>query len=107
WSSDVCSSDLLAHSPGQVPVLYLTVATEAFAQGMADAAFLTYLSGLCSRAFTATHYALLSSIPALAIHTIGGVSGVLAGAGGWGGGYALCTFAAPPAGGGVGGLLRG
>ncbi len=89
--------EALAHAPGQVPVLYLTVATEAFAQGMADAAFLTYLSGLCSRAFTATHYALLSSIPALAIHTIGGVSGVLAGAVGWVWFYAICTFAALPA----------
>jgi PAT family beta-lactamase induction signal transducer AmpG len=89
--------EVLAHSPGQIPVLYLTVATEAFAQGMADAAFLTYLSGLCSRAFTATHYALLSSIPALAIHTIGGVSGVLAGAVGWVIFYAICTLAALPA----------
>jgi MFS transporter, PAT family, beta-lactamase induction signal transducer AmpG len=89
--------EVLAHAPGQVPVLYLTVATEAFAQGMADAAFLTYLSGLCSRAFTATHYALLSSIPALAIHTIGGVSGKLAAAVGWAEFYAICTFAAVPA----------
>ena len=88
---------VLAHGPASVPVLYLTVATEAFAQGMADAAFLTYLSGLCSRAFTATHYALLSSIPALAIHTIGGVSGLLAGAVGWVAFYAVCTFAALPA----------
>ena len=89
--------EVLAHAPGQVPILYLTVATEAFAQGMADAAFLTYLSGLCSRTFTATHYALLSSIPALAIHTIGGFSGVLAGAVGWVVFYAICTFAALPA----------
>jgi PAT family beta-lactamase induction signal transducer AmpG len=89
--------ELLAHAPGQLPVLWSTVATEAFAQGMADAAFLTYLSGLCSRAFTATHYALLSSIPALAIHTIGGFSGVLAGRVGWVVFYAICTFAALPA----------
>jgi PAT family beta-lactamase induction signal transducer AmpG len=89
--------EVLAHAPGQVPVLYLTVSTEAFAQGMADAAFLTYLSGLCSRAFTATHYALLSSVPALAIHTIGGFSGILAGAVGWVAFYAICTFAALPA----------
>ena len=89
--------EALAHAPGQIPMLYLTVATEAFAQGMADAAFLTYLSGLCSRAFTATHYALLSSIPALAIHTIGGVSGVLANALGWVWFYAICTLAALPA----------
>ena len=89
--------EVLAHTPGQVPILYLTVATEAFAQGMADAAFLTYLSGLCSRAFTATHYALLSSVPALAIHTIGGFSGVLAGKVGWVWFYAVCTLAALPA----------
>ena len=41
---------LLACSAGERHVLYATVTTEAFAQGMADAAFITYLSGLCSRA---------------------------------------------------------
>ena len=87
----------LAASPGDQPVLFATVATEAFAQGMADAAFLTYLSGLCSLRFTATQYALLSSVPALAIHTIGGVSGLLAGAVGWMPFYGLCMFAALPA----------
>jgi PAT family beta-lactamase induction signal transducer AmpG len=99
--------EVLAHAPSQVPVLYLTVATEAFAQGMADAAFLTYLSGLCSRAFTATHYALLSSIPALAIHTIGGFSGMLADRVGWVAFYAICTLAALPAMGLMVVLLRG
>ena len=56
---------------------------EAFAQGMADAAFLTYLSGLCSVAFSGTHYALLSSLAAISVHTLGGASGVLAAALGW------------------------
>jgi PAT family beta-lactamase induction signal transducer AmpG len=87
---------VLAVSAGEHHVLYGTVTTEAFAQGMADAAFITYLSGLCSRAFTATHYALLSSLAAIAIHTIGGVSGVLATRLGWIGFYALCMFAALP-----------
>jgi PAT family beta-lactamase induction signal transducer AmpG len=89
--------EVLAHAPAQVPILYLTVVTEAFAQGMADAAFLTYLSGLCSRAFTATHYALLSSIPALAIHLIGANSGKLVDHVGWVWFYAICTLAALPA----------
>ena len=62
-----------------------------------NAAFLTYLSGLCSRRFTATQYALLSSVPAFAVHTIGGASGVLAGALGWVSFYGLCMFAALPA----------
>ncbi|MGE0416123.1 MAG: hypothetical protein AB7O80_04890, partial [Acetobacteraceae bacterium] len=48
-------------------------------------------------AFTATHYALLSSVPAFAIHTIGGVSGVLAGAIGWVWFYVVCMFTAMPA----------
>jgi PAT family beta-lactamase induction signal transducer AmpG len=87
---------LLAVSAGEHHVLYATVTTEAFAQGMADAAFITYLSGLCSRAFTATHYALLSSLAAIAVHTIGGASGILAARLGWIEFYALCMFAALP-----------
>ncbi len=87
---------VLALSAGAHDVLYGTVATEAFAQGMADAAFLTYLSGLCSIAFSATHYALLSSLAAIAVHTLGGVSGVLAAALGWAPFYAMCMLAALP-----------
>lgn len=88
---------VLAQSAGQWLVLYGTVTTEAFAQGMADAAFLTYLSGLCSRRFTATQYALLSSVPAFAIHTIGPWSGRVAAATGWFWFYALSLVAALPA----------
>ena len=87
---------LLAVSAGEHHVLYATVTTEAFAQGMADAAFITYLSSLCSREFTETHYALLSSLAAIAVHTIGGASGLLADRLGWIGFYTLCLFAALP-----------
>jgi MFS transporter, PAT family, beta-lactamase induction signal transducer AmpG len=87
----------LSLSAGNHRVLYGTVSIEAFAQGMADAAFITYLSGLCSMAFTATHYALLSSVAALTVHTLGGFSGVLAVALGWTHFYILCSFAALPA----------
>jgi MFS transporter, PAT family, beta-lactamase induction signal transducer AmpG len=87
----------LSLSAGDHRVLYGTVSVEAFAQGMADAAFITYLSGLCSMAFTATHYALLSSVAALTVHTLGGFSGVLAAALGWTHFYMLCSLAALPA----------
>lgn len=87
----------LSLSAGDHRVLYGTVATEAFVQGMADAAFITYLSGLCSMQFTATHYALLSSVAALTVHTLGGFSGVLAEALGWTRFYVVCSFAALPA----------
>jgi MFS transporter, PAT family, beta-lactamase induction signal transducer AmpG len=87
----------LSLSAGDHRALYGTVSVEAFAQGMADAAFITYLSGLCSMAFTATHYALLSSVAALTVHTLGGFSGVLAAAVGWTHFYMLCSLAALPA----------
>ena len=86
----------LSLSPGQHAMLYATVTAEAVAQGLADAAFLTFLSALCAREFAATQYALLSSVPALAIHTIGGASGAMAGALGWTGFHAVCMAGALP-----------
>jgi len=87
---------VLAGAPGHQPTLYATVTVEAFAQGMADAAFLTFLSGLCARAFAATQYALLSSLPQLSIHTIGGLSGLMAAGLGWTWFYAVCMAGAVP-----------
>ena len=87
---------LLSLAPGRHVMLYATVTTEAFAQGLADAAFLTFLSALCARRFAATQYALLSSVPQLAIHTIGGASGVLAGSLGWTWFYTVCMIGAVP-----------
>lgn len=87
---------VLAYSPGQVHVLYATVFIESFAGGLADAAFIAYLSGLCSVAFTATQYALLSSVAAIGLRTIGGMTGFLAEAVGFPVFYMICTFAAWP-----------
>ena len=88
---------LLAVSAGKVHILAATVGVEAFAEGMADAAFLTYLSGLCAPGYAATQYALLSSLAAIGLRTVGGVSGFLAAALGWVPFYALAMFAALPA----------
>lgn len=88
---------VLASSAGEHHVLYATVVTEAFAEGMADAAFLSYLSGLCAAGFTATQYALLSSLAAIALRTVGGLSGFLAALLGWTWFYAACLFSAVPA----------
>ena len=87
----------LAISPGHHALLYATVVVEAFAEGVADAAFLTYLSSLCSAAHTATQYALLSSIAPLALRTVGGLSGFVAAAVGWPVFYALAMLASLPA----------
>ncbi len=87
----------LAASAGDRHALIATVVCEAFAEGMADAAFITFLSGLCAPAFTATQYALLSSLAALGLRTIGGLSGFLAQAVGWTAFYGIAMFAALPA----------
>ena len=83
--------------PGQPHMLLATSMLESFAEGFADAAFLTYLSGLCNPAFTATQYALLSSLAPLALRTIGGLSGVMAAAMGFIPFFILSAFAALPA----------
>lgn len=87
---------LLSTMPGNHPVLYFTVVTEAFVQGLASAAFLAYLSGLCRREFAATQYALLTSVAPIASHTVGGFSGFLAVAIGWTWFYTLAMAAALP-----------
>jgi len=88
---------LLAYSAGERHVLFATSLTEAFAEGLADAAFLAFLSSLCSSAYAATQYALLSSLAAVAVRTLGGLSGFLAQALGWKAFYLLATFASLPA----------
>ncbi|HET9147172.1 MAG TPA: MFS transporter [Acetobacteraceae bacterium] len=88
---------LLGLYPHAPHILMATSALESFADGISDAAFITYLSGLCSREHTATQYALLSSLAALALRTVGGFSGFLASALGWIPFYGLSMLAALPA----------
>ena len=87
----------LAVSHGDWRILVMKITLENVAEGMADAAFITYLSALCSRSFTATQYALLSSLAAVGLRTLGGFSGVLAASFGWVGFYAMTILAALPA----------
>jgi PAT family beta-lactamase induction signal transducer AmpG len=87
----------LAGSGHSVPMLWAQVGVENFTDGLADAAFLTYLAGLTSRAFTATQYALLSSLAAVPLRTIGASAGWLAEGLGWSGFFLLTTAAALPA----------
>lgn len=88
---------VLAGHPGDTTLLYATVALEAFVQGVATASFLAYLSSLCAAEFTATQYALLTSLAVVGTHTLGGFSGYLVDAAGFPGFYALAMLAAFPA----------
>lgn len=87
----------LARAGHSVPMLYWQVGIESFTDGLADAAFVAYLSGLTSIAFTATQYALLSSLAALPLRTLGATGGFLAEAMGWENFFLLTTVAALPA----------
>ena len=88
---------VLAAAGADRAVLIAKVALEAFAEGMASAAFLAWLSSLCSTAYTATQYALLSSMAPLAWRTLAGASGLIAAHLGWVGFYLFATAACLPA----------
>lgn len=86
------------HEAGRsMPMLYAQVGVENFTDGLADAAFVAYLSGLTSRSFTAMQYALLSSLASVPLRTIGASSGVLAEWLGWVPFFLVTTAAALPA----------
>ncbi len=87
----------LAHAGHSMPMLWMQVGIENFTDGLADSAFLAYLSGLTNRAFSATQYALLSSLAAIASRTVGAFSGHLAAGLGWANFFLLTTAAALPA----------
>lgn len=87
----------LAYANGDITMLWLQVGVENFTDGLADASFVAYLSSLTNIAFTATQYALLSSLATVPLRTLGATSGSLAEAMGWPAFFILTTFAAIPA----------
>lgn len=77
-------------------VLALTITAENVTGGMGTTAFVAYLSSLCNVQFTATQYALLSSLMAQARTFLAGFAGILQTALGWPGFILLTTAAAVP-----------
>ncbi|MBM3524417.1 MAG: AmpG family muropeptide MFS transporter [Alphaproteobacteria bacterium] len=79
-----------------VPLLTATIGIENFAGGMGSAAFVAYLSGLCNIAYTATQYALLSSLATVGRTTLSASGGWLSLQLDWPLFFALTTLAAVP-----------
>jgi MFS transporter, PAT family, beta-lactamase induction signal transducer AmpG len=77
--------------------LALCVAAENVTGAMAGAALIAYLSGLCSASYTATQYALLSSLAAVGRTLVASSGGVLADKLGWVSFFLLATVATLPA----------
>jgi PAT family beta-lactamase induction signal transducer AmpG len=66
-----------------VAMLAVTIGVENLTSGIGSAAFVAYLSGLCNIAFTATQYALLSSLATVGINLLSASGGYLADELGW------------------------
>src|SRR5207248_1352308 len=72
-------------------MLTFTIGGENLTGGMASAAFVAYLSLLCSRDFTATQYALLSSLATVGLNVLSASGGFLADRLGWVPFFLTCT----------------
>jgi MFS transporter, PAT family, beta-lactamase induction signal transducer AmpG len=79
-----------------VVVLTLTIGTENLTNGMGSAAFVAYLSGLCNVAFTATQYALLTSLATIGVNLLSASGGYLADQLGWIPFFLITTVACLP-----------
>lgn len=66
---------LVALNPPDTLFLSLVIAADNLSAGIAGSAFIAYLSGLTNKAYTATQYALFSSLMLLPAKFIGGFSG--------------------------------
>jgi MFS transporter, PAT family, beta-lactamase induction signal transducer AmpG len=79
-----------------VPMLAVTISIENLTAGMATSAFIAYLSSLCNVAYTATQYALLSSLMNVTRTVFAAGGGWLAERMDWTEYFVLTTFAAVP-----------
>ena len=73
----------LAMAGANVPFLILTICADNLAQGFTGTVFIAYLSSLTNVSYTATQYALFTSIMVLPGKLLSGYSGVIVDAIGW------------------------
>jgi len=77
-------------------VMYTAIGTEQFCQGLATGAFGVLLLRMTQRKFSATQYALFSSVFALGRTVVGPIAGWFADSLGWTPFFFLCTVASIP-----------
>ncbi|MFZ1415385.1 MAG: MFS transporter [Defluviicoccus sp.] len=87
---------LQAWAGADITMLAITIATENITTGMGTTAFVAYLSGLCNVAYTATQYALLTSLMALSRTALSSGAGWLADRLSWPDFFIVTTLAALP-----------
>lgn len=87
----------LALMGNHVPMLVVTIIGDNLANGLASAVFLAFLSSLTSRAYTATQYALFSSLMTLPGKFLSGFGGLVVTAQGFPTFFVIATLLGLPA----------
>jgi len=87
---------VLAEVGNDLTVLSITVLFENLAGGMGSAAFIAYMASLCNISYTATQYALLSSLANLGRTAFSAQAGFVADEVSWSFFFALSVLAAIP-----------
>jgi MFS transporter, PAT family, beta-lactamase induction signal transducer AmpG len=77
-------------------LMLFAINSESFCAGLESAAFVAFLMSLCNAGFSATQYALLSSLTAFSRDIIVAPAGLWAGAMGWSGFFLLTAILALP-----------
>ncbi|HGG59157.1 MAG TPA: AmpG family muropeptide MFS transporter, partial [Gammaproteobacteria bacterium] len=78
-----CLFALLAISSPSLTLLAAVISADNLSGGLATSAFIAYLSSLTNQAYTATQYALFSSLMTLPAKLLGGFSGLIVDAQGY------------------------
>ena len=87
---------LMAAHPGELWVFVLTICGDNLAQGFAGTVLVAFMSSLANRSFTATQYALLSSLANLPGKLVAGASGWMAESWGYSAFFVLSTVSVVP-----------
>jgi PAT family beta-lactamase induction signal transducer AmpG len=87
---------LLAQIGHSLPVLAGVIAFENLSSGMGTAAYAAFMASITNQKFTATQYALLTSLMGIPRVVVSAGSGFMAKAMGWEGYFIFCTLIALP-----------
>jgi PAT family beta-lactamase induction signal transducer AmpG len=87
---------VLARMGDQLPVLAGVISFENFSSGMGTSAFVAFMASITNKKFTATQYALLSSLMGIPRVFAAAPTGFMAKVMGWEGFFIFCTLIAIP-----------
>lgn len=87
---------VLAQIGASLPWLAIVISGENFSGGMGTAAYMAFMASLTDRKFTATQYALLSSLMGVPRVVLSAPTGYMAAALGWSAFFTVCALIAIP-----------